>query len=156
MKAGELLRRRWVRLLLLAAVAGAGTAGAVFSYYYVQFSGMIDARLHGERERTLPRVYARPVELRRGQTITEQDLIARLNDLGYTHRARVEVPGEFAIGRNAIALTPRGGDLEGKVVRVEFNPAPPVSKARAPDVSLVAYPVGDPEAAESFECRLPE
>ncbi len=32
--------------------------------------GMIDERLHGERERTLPRVYARPVELRRGQALS--------------------------------------------------------------------------------------
>jgi len=90
---------------------------------------VIDARLHGERERTLPRVYARPVELRRGQTVTEQDLIARLNDLGYTHRARVEQPGEFAIGRNAIAITPRAGDLKGKIVRVEFNAPPAVRRA---------------------------
>ena len=119
---GARSQRRWLRYLIIAtgtiALAGIG----ILAYYYVSFSRMIDARLHGERERTLPRVYARPVELRRGQTVTEQDLIARLNDLGYTHRARVEQPGEFAIGRNAIAITPRSGDLKGKVIRVEFNP----------------------------------
>jgi penicillin-binding protein 1B len=104
---------------------------AVSGYYYVSFSRLIDARLHGERERTLPRVYARPVEVRRGQSITETEFIARLNDLGYTHRARVEGPGEFAIGRNAIAITPRDGDLRGKVVRVEFNPPAAVKRASA-------------------------
>ena len=40
-------------------------------YYYVRFARLIDARLHGERERVLPRVYARPLELRRGQALTE-------------------------------------------------------------------------------------
>ena len=56
---------------------------------------MIDARLHGERERTLPRVYARPAEFRRGQTLSQQDLIVRLNDLGYADRPRVTQPESF-------------------------------------------------------------
>jgi penicillin-binding protein 1B len=123
---------RWGRYLLYVLAAIALLTGAALSYYYVTFSRLIDARLHGERERTLPRVYARPVELRRGQTITEQDLIAQLNDLGYTHRARAEQPGEFAIGRNAIAITPRGGDLQGKIIRVEFNPPAPMRRKDGP------------------------
>ena len=36
-------------------------------YYYVKFSSMIDARLHGERDRVLPRVFARPLEIRRSE-----------------------------------------------------------------------------------------
>jgi penicillin-binding protein 1B len=123
------VQRRWVRFVLYALGAFVVVSAAALTYYYISFSRMIDARLHGERERTLPRVFARPVELRRGQTVTELELIARLNDLGYTHRARVEQPGEFAIGRNAIALTPRSGDLQGKVVRVEFNPPAAVKRA---------------------------
>ena len=70
---------RWHRSLI----------GAVLVYYYVSFSRIIDARLHGERERSLPRVYARPLEVRRGETLTEQDLVARLNDLGYAQRPTV-------------------------------------------------------------------
>ena len=54
---------------------------------------MIDARLHGERERTLPRVYARAAEFRRGQTLSQQDLIVRLNDLGYADRPAVDAAG---------------------------------------------------------------
>ena len=76
-------------LLWGAAIAAVVCLGTL-AYYYVSFSRLIDERLHGERERTLPRVYARPVELRRGQSLTEQDLIARLNDLGYAQRARSE------------------------------------------------------------------
>jgi penicillin-binding protein 1B len=124
--------RGWPRYLLLAVAAVVLLAGAVLASYYLTYARIVDARLHGERERTLPRVYARPVELRRGQTITDQGLIARLNDLGYTHRARAELPGEFAIGRNAIAITPRGSALKGKTVRVEFNPPPAVRRASGP------------------------
>ena len=35
-------------------------------------------------------------------------MIDRLNELGYAHRARAEQPGEFAIGRDALAIVPRG------------------------------------------------
>src|SRR4051812_46001156 len=55
----------------------------VTSYYWVLFAGRIDARLHGERDRVLPRVYARPFELYRGQALGVRQLIDRLNDLGY-------------------------------------------------------------------------
>ena len=66
---------------------GAAVAGV---YYYVTLSRLIDARLHGERERVLPRVFARPLELRRGQSMTERQLVDRLNDLGYTLRGRAD------------------------------------------------------------------
>jgi hypothetical protein len=44
---------------------------------YFSLARLIDDRLYGERERSLPRVYARPIEIRKGQTFTQQDLIAR-------------------------------------------------------------------------------
>ena len=113
-------RPEWVRYAAYAAVALAIAGASTLVYIYISYSRVIDARLHGERERTLPRVYARPVELRRGQSLTEQDLISRLNDLGYSQRARPEAPGEFTVVRNAVAMTPRSGQLSGKVVRAVF------------------------------------
>jgi penicillin-binding protein 1B len=111
-------------MLLYAAAAATVVLGSVFAYLYVSFAGLIDERLHGERERTLPRVYARPLELRRGQLLSDDDLIARLNDLGYAQRPEVEGPGEFAISRNVVTITPREGDHAGRAVRVTFPPAP--------------------------------
>ncbi len=74
----------------------------------------------------LPRVYARPLELYRGQSMGAHQLIDRLNDLGYAQRARVEKPGEFAIGRDTIILLPRDGTAKGRLVRVNFDvPKPP-------------------------------
>src|SRR5215210_2303698 len=98
-----------VAFLLLSLATG---------YYYVTFSRMIDARLHGEFQRTDPRLFARPYEVRRGQSITPQQLVDRLNDLGYAHRARAEQPGEFTVGREAIAIIPREGDHKGKLQRI--------------------------------------
>ncbi len=102
------------------------------TYYYVRFARLIDARLHGERQTVLPRVFARPLELRRGQSLTDRQLIDRLNDLGYTQRAAVEKPGEFAVGAGAVDILPRGSEFKGQVVRVVFQPpAPAVKRAAA-------------------------
>jgi penicillin-binding protein 1B len=92
----------------------------VLGYYYVVFSRMIDARLHGEMTRVDPRVFARPVELRQGQAASPAQLVERLNELGYAHRARAEGPGEFTIGRDAVVLIPREGDRKGRTVRILF------------------------------------
>ena len=60
----------------------------------------------------LPRVFARPLELRKGQSLGAAQIIDRLNDLGYAQRARVEKAGEFAVGAGAIAVIPRGGNRQ--------------------------------------------
>jgi penicillin-binding protein 1B len=99
-------------------------------YYYVSFARILDERLHGERSTVLPRVYARPLELWRGQSLTEQQLVDRLNDLGYTQRTMFEKPGEFVIGAGDVTIMPRGQEFKGKSVRVVFR-RPPAPNARA-------------------------
>ena len=91
-------RRRPVRIA--AAVAAVPVAALIIAtaYYYVSFARLIDTRLHGERDRVLPRVFARPLELRRGQSLTERQLVDRLNDIGYAERAHPDKPGQFSIG----------------------------------------------------------
>ena len=110
----------WKRALLGVAAGFALVCSAFLGYYYIQFSRIIEARLHGERDRVIPRVFARPLTLHTGQGLSETELIARLNDVGYTEKARVERPGEFAVDRLAIVLLPRGGDRVGQPVRIEF------------------------------------
>ena len=121
---------RLARYALLGCLVVALAAGASLTYYYFSFSRIIDARLHGERERTLPRVFARPLALRRGEALSELELVARLNDLGYAQRPSVGAPGEFAIVRNAVLFTPRAGAFAGKTIRALF-PAPPAVRRAA-------------------------
>ncbi len=116
-----LWRKRWVRLTVLAVAIPTVLLCFATGYYYVRFARLIDARLHGERIKVLPQVLARPLELRRGQSLTDRGLIDRLNDLGYAQRATVAKPGEFAIGAGAIALIPRAPEFKGQVVRVVFQ-----------------------------------
>jgi penicillin-binding protein 1B len=116
------VQRRWIRYLLYGVGWLTTIVVVTLTFAYFSFSRMIDARLHGERERTLPRVYARPAEFRRGQTLSQQDLIVRLNDLGYADRPTVTQPGEFTGYRNVITLIPRGGELAGKTIKITFPP----------------------------------
>jgi penicillin-binding protein 1B len=114
-------RRRWIRRLFLLAALAALALSGVLGYFYVQFSRMLDERLHGEVTQAEPRVFARPFELRAGQAMTEQELVERLNDLGYAVRDRVEGPGEFAVGPRAIAMIARGGKWDGRRVEIVFS-----------------------------------
>ena len=116
-------RPTWLTYALSAAGVVAILTCGTLAYSYVSFSRLIDARLHGERERTLPRVYARPVVLRRGHAFSQQQLVALLNDLGYAQRPQADAPGEFAIERAAIAIRPRSGDLGDTPVRIGITRA---------------------------------
>src|SRR5687768_5578149 len=115
----------FTRNVLIAAAVLAILASVTLTYYYVSFSRLIDARLHGERERTLPRVYARPIALHRGQAIGQQELIVRLNDLGYAQRGAAETPGEFSIAETTVSIKPRLASFDGRVVRISFTQRTP-------------------------------
>nr|MBA3268948.1 transglycosylase domain-containing protein [Acidobacteriota bacterium] len=123
-------RARWKRGLLGIGAGLALVTTVVLGYYYIEFSRIIEARLHGERDRVIPRVFARPLRLHTGQGLTETELVARLNDVGYTETSRVERSGEFALSGRAIAFVPRGGDQAGKPVRVLFAEAKVASTSR--------------------------
>ena len=114
-------RPPWVRYALLVGGIALFASAGTLAYYYISFSRLVDERLHGERERTLPRVYARPLVLWRGQALSRQDLVARLNDLGYAQRERSEGPGEFALERDAITIKPRSSDVGDAIVRVSLG-----------------------------------
>jgi penicillin-binding protein 1B len=117
----SLWRHQWFRYAVAAASVPVVVLCFLGGYYWVTFGRLIDARLHGERDTVFPRVFARPLELRRGQSLTDRQLIDRLNDLGYAQRPTPEKPGEFAIGQGAVALVPRGSEFKGNVVRVVFQ-----------------------------------
>jgi penicillin-binding protein 1B len=125
----------WGRYLLGAFALLVLVVAGVLTYGYMAFSQMIDARLHGERERSLPRVYGRPMDIRRGQMFTEQDLVVRLNDLGYAQRATVTRPGEFAIIRNGVVLSPRSGEQAGKEIQILLPPR--AAKATGPGLRAI-------------------
>jgi penicillin-binding protein 1B len=114
-----------VRLAVFCVATPTLIVSFALGYYYVQFAGLLDARLDGERSTVFPRVFARPLELRRGQSLTQGQLVDRLNDLGYAQRALFERPGEFVVGDGDVTIAPRGAEFGGQSVRVVFRTPPP-------------------------------
>ena len=113
-------RHGWKFYVLVGVGVPFAIAFLVSIYFYISFSRMIDARLAGETARSDPRIFARPYELRRGQALTPLQFVGRLNELGYSHRAKAEQPGEFTVGRDAVVMIPRDGDRKGQLVRIVF------------------------------------
>jgi len=127
-------------------------------YYYVSFSRLIDQRLQGARLRVLPRVYARPLEIRRGQSLTDRQLVDRLNDLGYTERSSADNPGEFVVGTGVVSIRPRATHLRGDLVRVTFvppaRPAQKVPRRRPPADHVLRLDIGK-KASERITLDAP-
>ena len=114
-------KRGWKFFALVGLSGPLIILSVVMGYYYVLFSRMIDARIHGEMQRVDPRVFARPFELHRGQSLSALQLVDRLNDLGYSNRPRATQGGEFTIGRDALLIVPKDGALKDQQVRVVFG-----------------------------------
>jgi penicillin-binding protein 1B len=117
------------RIMIGLGVTGVVMLGTVV-YLYVSYARIIDARLHGERDRAVPRVFARPLTIQTGQDLSQQELIARLNDVGYAQRAAVERVGDFAIDRHTVVLRSRSGDQANNVVTIAFPEPPPIPKRK--------------------------
>ncbi len=113
-------RPRLVRFVLIPLGILMLLSGITLAFLWSSYAAQIDARLAGE-QRTIPRIFGRPFELRGGQGLTPKQLEERLNDVGYARRDAITGTGEFAIGENVVRLAPRT-EREGlRVVRVEFS-----------------------------------
>ena len=144
--------RSWKFYAALGLGIPAVLVSVVIVYFYITFSRLIDARMHGEFQRTDPRIFARPLVIRRNQRVTETQVIERLNDLGYAQRTAAEHPGEFAIGRDALVVIPRGGERIGDTLRFTF--APP-GKTGAPGPIATIESAAKKQRIDSVELDAP-
>nr|PZN87025.1 MAG: penicillin-binding protein 1A [Acidobacteriota bacterium] len=109
---------RYTLLLLGGAVLVAVATGAAL---WVTFARIIDERLAGGPPQA-PRVYARPFEIRPGQALSVDQLVARLNEVGYAQREVPLGPGEFAVSERRVMLIPRStAGASARPVTIEFT-----------------------------------
>ena len=79
------LRSLWIVGLLTGLLLLIGGA-SVFTYYYVQFSRLIDQRLQGPVFPNVAQIYAAPEELKSGQRTSAADVVSHLRLAGYAQR----------------------------------------------------------------------
>jgi hypothetical protein len=65
-------RKKWVRIMAVGIGIPLVLLGIAATYYYVSFARLLDAQLHGEHARVLPRIFARPFELRVGESLSPE------------------------------------------------------------------------------------
>jgi penicillin-binding protein 1B len=103
-------RRRWMRVLLFIVGVPVVAFSLIFLYYWFAFSRMLDERFTADPAPT-PRLFARPMVIRDGQSLSSRQLLDRLNDLGYAQRTVADAPGEFAVLSDGVVLVPRSEKL---------------------------------------------
>jgi penicillin-binding protein 1B len=92
---------------LLSLVAAAFLTGAgFFTYYWIHFGHMIDARLSGQVYQTSARIYAAPEPISVGESLTAGGMIALLERSGYTHFAAPGIPGWYYLSGNVLEIHP--------------------------------------------------
>jgi penicillin-binding protein 1B len=103
---------------LLALLAGAG----VFTFYYVRYSRMIEARLSGPVFENTSRVYACPRRIAVGQALTAGELAAYLQQVGYTEGPTEGALGTYRQKGSTVEMRPGAGSYfgAGGAWRVEF------------------------------------
>ncbi|HSF16437.1 MAG TPA: PBP1A family penicillin-binding protein [Vicinamibacteria bacterium] len=82
---------------------------AVLIFHTLRFTTLVDERLRGKSRERPTWVHARTFELRKGQRLSQDELIGVLNDLGYRRMDSLgDEPGTFATDGGTVHLRRRG------------------------------------------------
>src|SRR5213080_4672548 len=116
--------------IVIPAVLVTAVVISVFVYYWIVFSGRIDNLLRGEVFTRSAGIYAAPKQIRAGQSISEEDLIAYLRRAGYVERNQQadNNRGRYCMNGPMVDIDPGSDSIVDNArpyrqVRVEFNRA---------------------------------
>src|SRR5260370_26093557 len=98
----RILRFLWRPYFVIPLVLCAVLVVTVLSYYWIVFSARIDNLLKGEVYTRSAGIYAAPKQIRAGQNISQDELLAYLKRAGYVERGQ---QGDSARGRYVVEGT---------------------------------------------------
>ena len=115
-------------IFLLLVVAGIGT------YYWISYGRMIDLRLSGHIQQTTARIYAAPMRIYTGESLTVADMANHLQRAGYSELDVSGTPGRYILHGNEIEIRPSSESYFGTKNRlvVDFSGAE-IQKIRSMD-----------------------
>jgi len=82
------------------------TAGGIFTYYYIKYSRMIDARLSGNILQNTTQIFSAPEHISAGQAWGPEDLTDYLTRVGYRAQPDSNALGQFTVQGNAVDIRP--------------------------------------------------
>ncbi|HMH43661.1 MAG TPA: transglycosylase domain-containing protein, partial [Pyrinomonadaceae bacterium] len=126
--ARRILRFFFRPYIIIPAILVAGLAIAILAYYWVVFSGRVDNLLRGEVFTRSAGIYAAPKQIRVGENISEEDLIAYLRRAGYVESSQQadSARGRYSMKGATVDVDPGVDSLVDNArpypqVRIEFN-----------------------------------
>jgi penicillin-binding protein 1B len=82
------------------------TSGGIFTYYYIKYSRMIDARLSGKVLQNTTQIFSAPQYISAGQAWSAEDLTMYLTRIGYRPEADDTSMGQFTVQGNTVDIRP--------------------------------------------------
>ena len=82
------------------------TAGGIFTYYYVKYSRMIDARLSGKVFQNTTQIFSAPEYISVGEAWGPEDLVTYLTRVGYRPETDDNSLGEFTVQGDTVDVRP--------------------------------------------------
>jgi len=108
-RSARLASSRWgagTRVLLCAVLLVLLVGGATFTYFYVRFSRVIDARLSGDVFNNASLIFAAPTPVFVGEAISEDAVTARLRKALYGEDAGESPVGSYRLIGNRLEIRP--------------------------------------------------
>lgn len=82
------------------------TAAGIFTWFYVKYSRMIDARLSGNVFQNTTQIFSAPQHISIGQTWTAEDLATYLTRVGYRTGQDQSALGQYTVQGNTVDVRP--------------------------------------------------
>jgi penicillin-binding protein 1B len=117
----------WTSRLGLVVLGTTGVAllaaASIFTWYYIQYSRMIDQRLGGAVFTTTSRVFGAPPRIFPGQAMTRAELVAYLQRVGYAESEVAGTVGRYHLTATGVEVRPLAQSYfaGANPIRVEFS-----------------------------------
>jgi penicillin-binding protein 1B len=112
---------RFGLVLLGAALLVLLTFAGVATHYWIFYGRMIDLRLSGHMQQTTARIYAAPMRIWTGQTLTAGELANHLQRAGYSELNMPGTPGRYILHGNEVEIRPSSESYFGGRNRLVVN-----------------------------------
>ncbi len=109
--------------ILISVAAIFLAAASVFTYFYVQYSRIIDARLSGHVLQNTTQIFSAPERISVGQAWGETDLVTYLTKVGYRPTTDENSLGQFSVQGPTVDIRPAKLSYfgESNALAVQFN-----------------------------------